>query len=86
MKKRLVSAFIIVVGVLSAGCSGLQIIGEIVVGKMTTSRSAWEQLREGFVSLWPLAGIPVGLLLLVAGILVGVRKVYTSAGSDAKEF
>ena len=86
MKKILLCTLMIVAGVVIAGCSGLQIIGEIVVGGVTTSRSAREQISEGFVSLWPLAGIPFGLLLLVAGIFVGVRKVQTSAGPNAKDF
>jgi hypothetical protein len=86
MKKKLVSAFMIVVGIFIAGGSGLQLIGEIVVGGWTTSRSAWEQSGGGFVSRWPLAGIPVGLLLLVAGIFVGLRKTRTSAGPNAKDF
>jgi hypothetical protein len=70
MKKSVVGALMIVAGALLAGCSGLLIVHEIVGNGLITGRSAWEQLSENLLSLWPFVGVFAGLLLLVIGIIV----------------
>ena len=74
MKRSLVGALLILLGVLLATCSGLYIAGEIAMGGAMTGRSALEQLGEN-LHRWPFFALCAGLLLLVFGIIVvQVRK------------